>query len=229
MVEVFLSIFVVYFVVIDPIGSVPLFVALTGNMSSRAKLRMAIEGPLIAGAVLIFFAVFGASLLTYLGISLIAFKIAGGLLLFQVAVDMLSSKRLQRKQKTVSNTPKQAAEQTQTVNADQNSNKSQDISEMSSVYPLAIPLIAGPAAIVSVMVVTSDIAMDPQMRIIGLAALGSNLVILSIMLSVTAYLGRLINEKAADVITRVMAILLAALSVQYVLEGLAQTGLLNLP
>ena len=88
MLEVFLSIFVVYFVVIDPIGTVPLFVALTGGMSSRAKLRMAIEGPLIAGAVLIFFAIFGAHLLTYLGISVIAFQIGGGLLLFQVAIDM---------------------------------------------------------------------------------------------------------------------------------------------
>ena len=222
MLEVFLSIFVVYFVVIDPIGTVPLFVALTGGMSSRAKLRMAIEGPLIAGAVLIFFAIFGAHLLTYLGISLIAFKIGGGLLLFQVAIDMLSSKRSQRKQKTISNTSNKQA-------ADQDDHKGQDGYDMTSVYPLAIPLLAGPAAIVSVMVVTSDIAMDPQTRLVGLVALGSTLVLSSIMLCITVFLGGLINEKAADVITRVMAILLAALSVQYVLEGLAQTGLLNLP
>jgi multiple antibiotic resistance protein len=228
MIEVFLGIFVVYFVVIDPIGTVPLFVALTGGMSSRAKLRMAIEGPLIAGAVLIFFAVFGAGLLSYLGISLIAFKIGGGLLLFQVAVDMLSSRRLQRKQKTVSDTPKQTAEHAQTMNVDQDSNKGQDISEMSSVYPLAIPLLAGPAAIVSVMMVTSDTTINPETQIIGLIALCSTLALSSILLCLTAVLGRVINEKAADVVTRVMAILLAALSVQYVLEGLAQTGLLNL-
>lgn len=94
MIETFVTIFVVYFVVIDPIGMVPLFVALTGGLSTRAKLRLAIEGPFIAGIILVFFAVFGAQLLTYLGISLVAFKIGGGLLLFQVAIDMLSSKRL---------------------------------------------------------------------------------------------------------------------------------------
>ena len=100
---------------------------------------------------------------------------------------------------------------------------------MTSVYPLAIPLLARPAAIVSVMVVTSDIVMDPQTRLVGLVALGSTLVLSSIMLCIAAFLGGLINEKAADVVTRVMAIFLAALSFQYVLEGLAQTGLLNLP
>ena len=89
MFETFVSIFVIYFVVIDPIGMVPLFVALTGGLSSRAKLRMALEGPFIAAIVLVFFAVFGAQLLTYLGISLVAFKIGGGLLLFQVAIEML--------------------------------------------------------------------------------------------------------------------------------------------
>jgi multiple antibiotic resistance protein len=222
MIETFISIFVVYFVVIDPIGMVPLFVALTGGMSARAKLRMALEGPFIASIVLVFFALFGAQLLTYLGISLIAFKIGGGLLLFQVAIDMLSSKRLQRKQKTVSDAPHKEATQPQ---AQQDS----DTTDISSVYPLAIPLLAGPAAIVSVMVVTSDTASDPETRLIGLAALCTTLLLASVMLCLTASLGRFINTKAADVVTRVMAILLATLSVQYVLDGLAQTGVLRLP
>ena len=226
MIETFVSIFVVYFVVIDPIGMVPLFVALTGGLSTRAKLRMAIEGPFIAGIVLVFFAVFGAQLLTYLGISLIAFKIGGGLLLFQVAIEMLSSKRLQRKQKTVSDAPhkeEEAAADPKQVQQDP------EVTDMSSVYPLAIPLLAGPAAIVSVMVVTSDTATDPESRLIGLAALCTTLLLSSVMLCLTAILGRFINTKAADVVTRVMAILLATLSVQYVLDGLAQTGVLHLP
>lgn len=224
MIEPFISIFVIYFVVIDPIGMVPLFVALTGGLTTRAKLRMAIEGPFIAGIILVFFAIFGAQLLTYLGISLIAFKIGGGLLLFQVAIEMLSSKRLQRKQKTVSDAP-------QRDGSDQPNEIQQDheITDMSSVYPLAIPLLAGPAAIVSVMVVTSDTATDPETRLIGLAALCTTLLLSSVMLCLTAILGRFINTKAADVVTRVMAILLAALSVQYVLDGLAQTGVLHLP
>jgi len=227
MIETFISIFVIYFVVIDPIGMVPLFVALTGGMSARAKLRMALEGPFIASLVLVFFALFGAQLLTYLGISLIAFKIGGGLLLFQVAIDMLSSKRLQRKQKTVSDAPhKQATpQQAQQTQAQQDS----DTTDISSVYPLAIPLLAGPAAIVSVMVVTSDTSTDPESRLIGIAALCTTLLLASVMLCLTASLGRFINTKAADVVTRVMAILLATLSVQYVLDGLAQTGMLHLP
>ena len=225
MIETFVSIFVVYFVVIDPIGMVPLFVALTGGLSTRAKLRMAIEGPFIAGIVLVFFAIFGAQLLTYLGISLIAFKIGGGLLLFQVAIEMLSSKRLQRKQKTVSDAPHKEEEAADPKQVQQGP----EVTDMSSVYPLAIPLLAGPAAIVSVMVVTSDTATDPESRLIGLAALCTTLLLSSVMLCLTAILGRFINTKAADVVTRVMAILLATLSVQYVLDGLAQTGVLNLP
>ena len=225
MIETFVSIFVVYFVVIDPIGMVPLFVALTGGLSTRAKLRMVIEGPFIAGIVLVFFAIFGAQLLTYLGISLIAFRIGGGLLLFQVAIEMLSSKRLQRKQKTVSDAPHKEEEAADPKQVQQGP----EVTDMSSVYPLAIPLLAGPAAIVSVMVVTSDTATDPESRLIGLAALCTTLLLSSVMLCLTAILGRFINTKAADVVTRVMAILLATLSVQYVLDGLAQTGVLHLP
>ena len=221
MIEIFVSIFVIYFVVIDPIGMVPLFVALTGGLSTRAKLRMALEGPFIAGIILVFFAVFGAQLLTYLGISLVAFKIGGGLLLFQVAIEMLSSKRLQRKQRTVSDAPHK-----ETMEHQKDDQQNSETTEISSVYPLAIPLLAGPAAIVSVMVVTSDTATDPESRLIGLAALCTTLLLSSVMLCLTASLGRFINTKAADVVTRVMAILLATLSVQYVLDGLAQTGFL---
>ena len=224
MIEIFVSIFVIYFVVIDPIGMVPLFVALTGGLSTRAKLRMALEGPFIAGIILVFFAVFGAQLLTYLGISLVAFKIGGGLLLFQVAIEMLSSKRLQRKQRTVSDAPHK-----ETTEHQKDDQQDSETTEISSAYPLAIPLLAGPAAIVSVMVVTSDTATDPESRLIGLAALCTTLLLSSVMLCLTASLGRFINTKAADVVTRVMAILLATLSVQYVLDGLAQTGVLQLP
>ena len=224
MIEIFVSIFVIYFVVIDPIGVVPLFVALTGGLSTRAKLRMALEGPFIAGIILVFFAVFGAQLLTYLGISLVAFKIGGGLLLFQVAIEMLSSKRLQRKQRTVSDAPHK-----ETTEHQKDDQQDSETTEISSVYPLAIPLLAGPAAIVSVMVVTSDTATDPESRLIGLAALCTTLLLSSVMLCLTASLGRFINTKAADVVTRVMAILLATLSVQYVLDGLAQIGVLQLP
>lgn len=224
MIEIFVSIFVIYFVVIDPIGMVPLFVALTGGLSTRAKLRMALEGPFIAGIILVFFAVFGAQLLTYLGISLVAFKIGGGLLLFQVAIEILSSKRLQRKQRTVSDAPHK-----ETTEHQKDDQQDSETTEISSVYPLAIPLLAGPAAIVSVMVVTSDTATDPESRLIGLAALCTTLLLSSVMLCLTASLGRFINTKAADVVTRVMAILLATLSVQYVLDGLAQMGVLQLP
>ena len=224
MIEIFVSIFVIYFVVIYPIGMVPLFVALTGGLSTRAKLRMALEGPFIAGIILVFFAVFGAQLLTYLGISLVAFKIGGGLLLFQVAIEILSSKRLQRKQRTVSDAPHK-----ETTEHQKDDQQDSETTEISSVYPLAIPLLAGPAAIVSVMVVTSDTATDPESRLIGLAALCTTLLLSSVMLCLTASLGRFINTKAADVVTRVMAILLATLSVQYVLDGLAQMGVLQLP
>ena len=137
---------------------------------------------------------------------------------------MLSSKRLQRKQRTVSDAPHK-----ETTEHQKDDQQDSETTEISSVYPLAIPLLAGPAAIVSVMVVTSDTATDPESRLIGLAALCTTLLLSSVMLCLTASLGRFINTKAADVVTRVMAILLATLSVQYVLDGLAQTGVLQLP
>lgn len=252
MLEVFISSFVLYFVVIDPIGTIPIFVALTVGMTERAKTRMALEGTVIAGIILIIFALIGSQLLTYLGITLAAFKIGGGLILFHVALEMLSSKRMQRKEKAVqsaTDSPPQTNDSplspgssntgssnagpphfasTSITPASLEDAGNSDSQNVSSVYPLAIPLLAGPAAIVSVIVISSQNIHHIQSWLSGLAALGATIAITALLLLATARMDRFINRKAAEVITRVMAILLATLSVQYVLEGLADLSLITL-
>ena len=112
---------------------------------------------------------------------------------------MLSFKRMQRKQKTVSNTPdKQAANQKQLAITDQDNHTSQDEFYMTSSYLLAIPSLAVPAAILSAMVFTSDMAIYPQLHFFCLVTQGSTLVLSSITFCITAFMGGLINEKAAD-------------------------------
>ena len=97
MLESFITAFIVYFVVIDPIGNSPIFPAITAHLSKRQKIRTAIEGSIVAAAIMLFFALCGAWILHYLAIAFSAFKIAGGIILLLVAIDMLSNRRQQRK------------------------------------------------------------------------------------------------------------------------------------
>ena len=97
MLESFITAFIIYFVVIDPIGNAPIFLAVTEAQDRARKLRTALEGTAIATAIMLFFALCGAWILAYLNITEAAFKIAGGIILFLVALDMLAAKRQQRK------------------------------------------------------------------------------------------------------------------------------------
>ena len=103
MFEIFLQSFVLYFVVIDPFGTTPIFMSVTQHQNSKEKIKSAIEGVLTAAIILIFFSIVGNFLLTYLNISLGAFKIAGGIILFIIALEMLFDKRQERKEKNEGN------------------------------------------------------------------------------------------------------------------------------
>ena len=211
MFESFVTAFIIYFVVIDPIGNAPVFLAVTSHLDQKRKLRVAVEGAAIATAIMLFFALCGAWVLSYLQISEAAFKIAGGIILFLVALDMLAAKRQQRKREEST--------------SDQQTSSSEPENDNPAIYPLAIPLLAGPAAIMSVIVVNASFAGALTSTIIGYASLIAVMVATGLILCITVIAESWLNEKVTMVFSRITAIILAGLSVQYVIDGIQSVGL----
>ena len=224
MLESFLTAFVIYFVVIDPIGNAPIFLAVTTHLDKAKKARVAIEGTVVATAIMLFFALCGSWILGYLNISEAAFKIAGGLILFTVALDMLTSRRQTRKQQTTTQSSDDSDKQTTKEQPDDDGGEQDNV----AVFPLAIPLLAGPASIMSVMVVSADLGTSMMLQIAGYGALLAVMLATALILSFVAFAERFIDPRAANVFSRVTAIILAALSVQYVVDGLVVLGVLSL-
>ena len=130
--------FIVYFVVIDPVGTASIFLAVTTHLNKRQTIRTALEGTFVAGAIMLFFALYGVWILHYLNISLTTFHLAGGIILLLVALDMLANKRQTRREQG-----------NDAISTDDNI----------AIFRLATPLLAGPAAITSVMEVASSPAL----------------------------------------------------------------------
>jgi len=197
MTEIFIQTFFLYFIVIDPLGNTPIFLSITQSMEPKQKIKIALSATIIATIILMFFALLGSSLLSYLNISYPAFTIGGGIVLLMIAIEMLFDKRQQRKE----------------VDIDLNSDNV-------SVFPLATPIIAGPAAITSVIVSVSDIGINFKSQTSGMLALVSVLFLTFIIFFIASKFSRIINKKIISVISRVVAIILVGLSVQYILDGL---------
>ena len=197
MLEIFIQTFFLYFIVIDPLGTTPLFLIVTQHMETKDKIKTALSATTIATLILLFFALLGSSLLSYLNISFPAFTIAGGVILFLISIEMLFDKRQQRKEDDL----------------DYNSEKV-------SVFPLATPLLAGPAGITSVIVSVSDIGNDFTSQVVGMLSLVTVLLITFVIFFIVSKSSKIINKKIISVISRVIAIILAGLSVQYILDGL---------
>jgi len=194
--------FVALFVVIDPIGLTPLFVALTTGMSSQKRRRIAIRATLVATGILLVFSIFGENILTFIGISMPAFRIAGGILLFLTALDMLFERRTRRRED-------QAEE---------------EVEDDPSVFPLAIPLIAGPGAIATVILLVGQTdGTAGYFAVLGVLA--GVLALVFMMFLSASVLERLLGKTGITVVTRLLGMLLAALSVQFVLDGLKGFGL----
>jgi len=195
--------FATLFVVIDPIGLAPIFIALTQGATARHRRAVALRACAIAAVVLSLFTLFGESLLGFIGISMPAFRIAGGILLFLTALEMLFERRGKRR-KSQAETEEDAPDP--------------------SVFPMAIPLIAGPGAIAS-MILLAGQAQDG----VGIASvIGVMLVVLLIalvMFMAAGLLERVLGQTGITVTTRLLGMLLAALSVQFVLDGLRAFGL----
>lgn len=205
MTEHLISAFITLFVIIDPVGLAPLFASLTSGQSPAAIRRTALRGTAIGAVVLLVFAFVGEALMRALGLGLDAFRIAGGALLFMLAIDVVFERRAGRREKTAHDAE---------VEPDR-----EDV----SVFPVAIPLIAGPGAITSVLLLMTRAGGDPWLTAGLVATLLAVLGLTLVALLAAPFLNRLIGITAANVFSRVLGVLLAALAAQYVIDGLTGT------
>jgi multiple antibiotic resistance protein len=194
--------FVALFVIIDPIGTAALFVGLTHGLTEPASRRVAYRAVLIAGILLLFFAFAGNALLRGLAIGLPAFRIAGGLLLFLVAIDMVFAR--------------QSGGRGLTAQESQEVDSGHDI----SVFPLAIPLIAGPGALTTMLLLMGQAGPEPLARTAVIVVMIVVLVITLVSLLMATRVVRVLGTTGVNVVSRVLGVLLAAVATQLVLDGL---------
>ena len=188
-------------VTLDPPGLAPIFLGLTAGLSREQRRQVAARGSLIAFGILAVFALFGAGLLNLLGISMGAFRIAGGLLLFWIAFEMVFEKRQERKEKS-----SEAA-------------VTKDHIHNIAVFPLALPLIAGPGAISATVLLTGTMpGFVDRLQLIGILAFCLGLIYA--VLVVADRLDRLLGVTGRAILTRLLGVLLAALAAQFVVDGI---------
>ena len=201
MIELFISSLITFFVVIDPPGCAPIYAGLSAGAPATQKRAMAIRAVSVAASILLVFALFGEDLLKGLGISLASFRIAGGIMLFLIALEMVFEKRTQRRE-----------DRAASVAADP---EAEDV----SIFPMAMPMIAGPGSIASVMLLMARNDGIERTAVV-LAALATILLLTLVSLLAAGPLMRLLGAKIEAVITRLLGVLLAALAVQFVMDGL---------
>ena len=190
--------FVTMFVIIDPPGLAPIFISVAGDRPAEAQRHLARKAILISAVVLAVFAAGGSALFEFLGVSLEAFSIAGGILLFKIAVDMVLAQRHR-----------------QTAEEEEESHHRDDV----SVFPLAIPLITGPGAFATILVLVGQAGPDPER--LGLLAAASAAVLLMAYASLrlAGLVSKFLGQTGINVVTRILGLILAALAVQYVANG----------
>jgi multiple antibiotic resistance protein len=198
--DLLLNAFTTLLVTTDPPGLAPIFLGLTVGMSRAQRKQVAMRGTLIAFGILSAFALFGAGVLGVLGISIGAFRIAGGLLLFWIAFEMIFEKRKDRKEKT--------SETAITKDHIQNI----------AVFPLALPLIAGPGAISATILLAGKLqsALDRAQLI---AIIAANLALLFAALFIADRLDKFLGETGRTILERLLGVILAALAAQFVIDG----------
>ena len=211
MVEAAAVAFTTFFVTLGPIEVAAVFAALTQSRSTRHRRSMAIRGTLIATGILLTFALFGDWLLGSLGISLAALRTAGGILLLLIGIDMVFAR---------------ASGGTTTTEAEtQEAEHKQDI----SVFPLATPLIAGPGAMGAVILLIANAQGDLFIQLIVIMSLLAVLLINLLALLGATYIQKILGVSGQHVISRVFGVLLCALAVQFVFDGIGQSGLFPPP
>ena len=203
----FISLTLIYFAVIDPIGSIPIFLSITENLHYKQKQWIALRGSFIAFCVLMFFGLFGSFILSHLKISADTFNIAGGAILFIIALEMVNGRRQARKSKLA----------TESV-------PREELIRLSS-SPLAVPLLAGPAAITSVMIFSDFYDVDALFLNVGSIFIA--IFLSALILYVAAWGSKFINLTISTVTSRVVGILLAAIAIQTILNGFRSLGVIN--
>ena len=201
MIELFVSTLITFFVIIDPLGCAPIYAGLSAGAPPAQRRAMAIRAVGVATLILLVFALAGEALLKGLGISLASFRIAGGIMLFLIALEMVFEKRTQRRED-------RAAKVAHDPEAD-------DV----SIFPMAMPMIAGPGSIASVMLLVAR-TNGIEATLVVLAAMGVILALTLVALLAAGPLMRLLGARIEAVITRLLGVLLAALAVQFVMDGL---------
>lgn len=200
--DAFVSALVVFLVVIDPPGLVPIFIALTQGFDARRKRLIALRGTALSLAVIVFFAYFGEMVLDALSISMAAFRISGGALLFWIAFEMLFERRADRKESTADDA------------------RSEEEAHDLSVFPLAVPLIAGPGAITSTLLLMDRYGTGIAGQLSVLFAAGTVIAGLAVILVLADTVRRLLGRTIINTVTRVLGIVLAALAAQTVISGI---------
>lgn len=203
--DIVINAFITLFVTIDPIGNVPLFLGLTAGMTAAVRRSIAIRANSIALGILLLFAITGTVILDAIGITIDAFRIAGGVLLFVTAFEMIYGHRQERRE-----------EASNVVAAERAANI--------AVFPLALPLLAGPGTISATILLSSQLSTDPDVaHWTGVATLAGILVIMmtltALMLMAADTLDKYLGSTGKLVLTRLLGVLLAALSVQYIADG----------
>ena len=211
MIALFVSAFVTLFVVLDPPGCVPIFSSLTSGASAAHRRSMALRSVAIAAVVLLLFALFGEDALGALGISLAAFKLAGGVMVFLIAIDMVFEKRTERREERAEDVVRAAQDKGRPIEAE-------DI----SVFPMAIPMIAGPGAIAAVMLLSARAdGLVPSLVVLG--ALAAVLLVMLACLLAAGPIMRLLGHKMEAMLTRLLGVVLAALAAQFIIDGIKQS------
>jgi len=203
-IELFTTAFVTLLVIIDPPGCAPIFASLTSGTDAAHRRRMALRSTAVAWCILVFFALLGEPLLSTLGVSLSAFRVAGGIMLFMIALEMVFEKRTERREeraKEIEGTP-----------------EAEDI----AVFPMAIPMIAGPGSIASVMLLSARADGLTEGGIV-LAAMTAVILLTLIALLLAGPMMKLIGAKLEAMITRILGVILAALAAQFVIDGLERS------
>ncbi len=204
--DIVIAAVVTLLVTIDPPGLAPLFLAVTRGMDRQQRNQVAWRAPVIAFALLALFAVAGAGILSVFGITLPAFRVAGGLLLFWIAFEMIFEKRQQRHENTA----------VKAISADE--------VRSAAVFPLAIPLIAGPGAISATILLSGQFAeAGPRAALIGIIAL----ILLSVWLVflLADRIDHFLGETGRTILTRLLGVILSALAVQFVADGVKALAL----
>lgn len=206
--ELFISAFITLFVAIDPPGCAAIYASLTKDASAAQKRSMAIRSVFVALIILLIFGFFGKALLGAMGVSLASFRIAGGIMLFIIAIEMVFEKRTQRRE-----------DRAQEIidNQDADDSEIEDV----SIFPMAIPMIAGPGTIAALMLfIGNSDTWDERFVVLG-ALCGILAIMLALLLSASAVI-RVLGDKVETALTRVLGVILAALAIQFVVDGISQ-------